>query len=197
MKMESIKVKNEEVKQVNETKMETKVKEMPKICINSIEWEHLIKKYAFSADCFDIWGDVNENNIEDIFNHLQEWDKSNEENFQQCGMEYDRSVVDNTFQIYVTVVYFKEEIDKYILSNLYELTFLKENDDIKLVCLSISSGGDMMLSDVVAQDWKRDVYPYQNHINKLFNEAWEKNKILWEKYDNDEITWVELINSLN
>lgn len=190
-----LRTEEEKLKEVKQTlKMESKVKEMPKLCINNIEWEQLVKKYAVSVDCFEIYGDVNENNIEDIFNHLQEWDKSNEESFQQCGMEYDRSVVDNMFQIYVAVVYFKEDVDKNVLSNHYELTFLKENDDIKLVYLS---GGDMRFSDVVSQDWKRDVYPYQNHTNKLLNEAWEKNKILWEKYDNDEISWVELIHSLN
>lgn len=190
-----LRTEEEKLKQVNETKMESKVKEMPKLCINNIEWEHLEKKYAFFASSGErIYDDVNENNIESIFNILQEWDKDNEEFFQQ-HKEFNRRVVDNTFQIEVDVVYFKEDINDYILYNYYVLTFLKVDDDIKLVYLS--GGGDMMLSDVVCQDWKRDVYPYQNHTNKLLNEAREKNEILCEKYENDEISWVELIHSLN
>ena len=55
----------------------------------------------------------------------------------------------------------------------------------------------MILSELVSQDWKRDVYSYQNHTDKLLSEVMEKNEILWGKYDNDEITWVELIHSLN
>lgn len=191
-----IKELKQEIQQVNETKMESKVKEMPKICINDIEWEYLIKKYAFSASSGEsILDDVNENTIEYIFNVMQEWDKANEESFKHFGMEYDKRVVDNTFQIYVDVVYFKENIDKNLLSINYLLTFLKEDDGIKLI--GLSGEGDMRLTDVVSQDWKRDVYPYQNHTNKLLNEVYEKNKILCEKYENDEISWVELIHSLN
>ena len=79
-----LRTEEEKLKQVNETKMESKVKEMPKLCINNIEWEHLEKKYAFFASSGErIYDDVNENNIESIFNILQEWDKDNEEIFQQ------------------------------------------------------------------------------------------------------------------
>lgn len=185
---------NKEVKQVNETKMESKVKEMPKLCINSIEWEHLQKKHAFYASSGErILGDVNENTIENIFNILQEWDKSDEEDFQQYGMEFNRRVVNNTFKIGVDVVYFKG--DDYILSIDYELTFLKLDNGIKLKYLS--GGADMMLSKVVSQDWKRDVYPYQNHTDRLLSEVYKKNKILLDKYYNNEISWVELIHSLN
>lgn len=185
-------------KQVKQTvKMESKVEEMPKLCINDIEWEHLIKKYHFSSDCFEIYGNVNENIIENIFNILQECDKNDGESFQVWGYPYTRRVVDNTFQIYVDVVYFKEEIDKYVLVNNYELTFLKKNDDIKLISVGGEGEVNVSFSDVVCQDWKRDIYPYQNHINKLLDEAWEKNKILVEKCNNNEITWVEVINSLN
>lgn len=188
-------LKEKEVKQT--VKMESKEKEMPKICINDIEWEHLIKKYHFSSDCFEIYGNVNENNIENIFNILQECDKNDEESFQVWGYPYTRRVVDNTFQIYVDVVYFKEEIDKSVLVNTYELTFLKKNDDIKLISVGGEGEVNVSFSDVVCQDWKRDIYPYQNHINKLLDEAWEKNKILVEKCNNNEITWVEVMNSLN
>ena len=189
-------IKTEEVKQVIETKMESKVKEMPKLCIKDIEWEHLVKKYAFYASSGErIFDNVNEKNIENIFNTLQEWDKDNEESFKLFGLEYDKRVVDNTFQIYVEVVYFKENIDRNILSINYLLTFLKEDDGIKLV--GLSGKGDMWLTDVVGQDWERDIYPYQNHIDKLVNEVYEKNKLLYEKYENNEISWVELIHSLN
>ncbi len=194
--MEQTKELKNNMSEMTGVELEQEVKEMPKLCINDIEWEHLIKKYAFFASSGErILDDVNENNIENIFNILQEWDKSNEEDLQQWGCPYTRRVVDNTFRIELDVVYFKEEIDEYILYNLYKLTFLKENDDIKLI--SVSQEVDMRLSDVVSQDWKRDVYPYQNHINKLLDEAWEKNKILVEKCNNNEITWDELIHSLN
>lgn len=175
--------------------MELKEKEMPKLCINNIEWEHLEKKHAFYASTGErILDDVNENNIENIFNILQEWDKNDEEFFQQYK-EYKRRVVNNTFKICVDVVYFKEDINEYILSNFYVLNFLKVDDDIKLI--SFADGLVMNLSNVVCEDWERDVYPYQQHTDKLLNELYEKNKLLYEKYENDEITWVELIHSLN
>jgi hypothetical protein len=183
-----------EVNQVKQTvKMESK--EMPKICINNIEWEHLIKKHAFFASTGErILDDVNENNIENIFNILQEWDKDNEEFYQQ-HKEFNRRVVDNTFKICVDVVYFKGDINDYILSTYFEFTFLKEDDDIKLI--SVGEEPNITLNNVVFQDWERDIYPYQNHIDKLVNEVYEKNKLLYEKYDNNEISWVELIHSLN
>lgn len=185
---------NEKAKQVNETKMELKVKEMPKICINNIEWEHLEKRYEFFTSTGErIIGDVDENSIENIFNILQEWDKNDEENFQHFGMEYNRRVVNNTFKINLDVDYFKG--DDYILTIDYELNFLKVDNDIKLKYLS--GGGDMILSKLVSQDWKRDVYPYRQHTDKLLSEVMEKNKILIDKYYNNEITWVELIHSLN
>lgn len=184
-----------EVKQVNETKMELKVKEMPKICINDIEWEHLEKKHAFYASSGErILDDVNENNIENIFNILQEWDKDMEEFYQQ-NKEFNRRVVDNTFKICVDVVYFKGDINDYILSTYFEFTFLKEDDDIKLI--SVGEEPNITLNNVVFQDWERDIYPYQNHIDKLVDEVYEKNKLLYEKYENNEISWVELIHSLN
>jgi hypothetical protein len=126
---------------------------------------------------------------------MQEWDKDNEESFKHFGMEYDKRVVDNTFQIYVDVVYFKGDINDYILSTYFEFTFLKEDDDIKLI--SVGEEPNITLNNVVFQDWERDIYPYQNHIDKLVNEVYEKNKLLYEKYDNNEISWVELIHSLN
>jgi hypothetical protein len=183
-----------EVNQVKQTvKMESK--EMPKICINNIEWEHLIKKHAFFASTGErILDDVNENNIENIFNILQEWDKNDEEFFQQ-HKEYKRRVVNNTFTICVDVVYFKGDINDYILSTYFEFTFLKKDDGIKLI--SVAEEPDITLNNVVFQDRERGIYPYQNHIDKLVNEVYEKNKLLYEKYDNNEITWVELIHSLN
>lgn len=190
-----LRTEEEKLKQVNETKMESKVKEMPKLCINNIEWEHLVKKHAFYASSGErILDDVNENNIENIFNILQEWDKNDEEFFQQ-HKEYKRRVVNNTFTICVDVVYFKGDINDYILSTYFEFTFLKEDDDIKLI--SVGEEPNITLNNVVFQDWERDIYPYQNHIDKLVNEVYEKNKILLEKYENDEISWVELIHSLN
>ena len=180
------------MKKVKELK---KVKEMPKLCINDIEWEHLVKKHAFYASSGErILGDVNENTIENIFNILQQWDKDNEE-FYQEHKEFNRRIVDNTFTICLFVVYFKGNINEYLLSTYFEFTFLKENDDIKLI--SVSEEPNITLSKVVSQDWERDVYPYQNHIDKLVNEVYEKNKLLYIKHNNNEISWVELIHSLN
>lgn len=188
--MEQTKELKNNMSEMTGVELEQEVKEMPKLCINDIEWNHLEKKYEFSTSTGEGIDDVNENSIENIFNILQEWDKNDEEHF--FGKEYDKRVIDNTFQIYVDVNYFKGY--NCILSINYELTFLKVDNDIKLVALS---GGDMILSELVSQDWKRDVYSYQNHTDKLLSEVMEKNEILWGKYDNDEITWVELIHSLN
>lgn len=186
---------SQEVKQVNKTKMESKVEEMPKLCIKDIEWEHLEKKHAFYASSGErILDDVNEKNIENIFNILVEWDKDNEEFYQQ-HKEFNRRVVDNTFKICVDVVYFKGDMNDYILSTYFEFTFLKKDDGIKLI--SVAEEPNITLNNVVFQDWERDIYPYQNHIDKLVNEVYEKNKLLYEKYNNDEISWVELIHSLN
>lgn len=193
--MEQTKELKNNMSEMTGVELEQEVKEMPKLCINDIEWNHLEKKHAFYASSGErILDDVNENNIENIFNILQEWDKDNEEFYQQ-HKEFNRRVVDNTFKICVDVVYFKGDINDYILSTYFEFTFLKKDDGIKLI--SVAEEPYITLNNVVFQDWERDIYPYQNHIDKLVNEVYEKNKLLYEKYENDEISWVELIHSLN
>lgn len=175
-------------------KNELQVKEMPKVCINEIEWEHLQKQYEFYVSSGErIIGDVNENTIENIFNVLQEWDKNDEEFFQEYGMECNRRVANNMFKICVDVDYFKGE--DYILTMDYEFYFVNLDNGIKLKYLS--GGADMRLSKMVSQDWKRDVFPYQNHTNRLLSEVMEKNKILIDKFYSNEMTWVELIHTLN